>query len=185
MDYKLLRQLIYDKLSERSTYVLALIVGTLINIYGQILVPWFRGEENPTSILIGHYQTDPGLTIFSIFLAFAFPLCVGVYSAVSARYKNRRTESIADFPDSKPDPVFRVTRAGHFVEVGTTTQTFFDQYSIHSAQQILGNDIWTKIIAGTASDAIGKFNFEPEGAVYIVKYASTRDDHINIYLTRL
>jgi hypothetical protein len=185
MNYKLLRRLIFAKLCEKNTYILALIVGTLINVYGQLLVPWFRGVEDPSTVLLNHYQTNPWLTLISIFLAFAFPLCVGVYSAVSARYKNRRTESVADFPDTKPDPVFRVNQSGQFVEVGTTTQKFFGEYTIHNAQSILGDDIWGKIKSGIASDAIGQFQFEPEGAHYIVKYSPTRDDKINIYLTRL
>jgi len=185
MDYKLIRKLVFAKLCEKNTYILALVVGTLINIYGQILVPWFRGAENPTSILIGHFGSHPGLTTFSIFLAFAFPLCVGVYSAVTARYKNRRTESVADFPDSKPDPVFRVSREGKFVEVGATTQAFFEQYSINSAQNFLGKDIWEKIKSGTTLGDPEKFHFEPEDANYIVRYTPTRDEQINIYLTRL
>ena len=185
MDFKLIRRLIFVKLREKNTYVLAGIVGLLINFYGQILVPWFRGIENPSSVLMGHFETHPGLTICSVFLAFAFPLCVGVYSAVTARYKIRRIESVAEFPDAKPDPVFRVTPAGQFLEIGTTTQAFFEQYKIQNAQGILGKDVWEKIKSGMASDSIGEFQFEPEGTSYIVKYTPTRDKNYNIYLTRL
>ena len=184
MDYKLLRRLIYAKLCEKNTYILALIVGTLINVYGQLLVPWLRGVDKPGQVLVNHYQSHTWLTLFSIFLAFAFPLCVGVYSAVSTRYKNRRTESIADFPDTKPDPVFRVNQEGNFVEVGTITQRFFEKYDIRSAQHILGDEIWEKIKSGAAPDSIGQFSFEPEGANYIVKYSPTRDEKINIYFSR-
>ena len=53
-------------------------------------------------------------------LAYAFPFCVGIYSAVAVRYANRRIESIADFPERKPDPVFRAARDGRLVEVGAT-----------------------------------------------------------------
>ncbi len=185
MDYKLIRRLIFAKLCEKTTYVLALIVGTLINVYGQLLVPWFRGANNPTDVLMNHFQIHPGLTLFSIFLAFAFPLCVGVYSSVVTRYKGRRTESIADFPETKPDPVFRVNQTGSFVEVGSTTQQFFDTYGIHNAQNILGDEIWEEIKSGAESDKIVQFYFEPEYASYIVKYTPTRNDNINIYLTRL
>ena len=33
-----------QKLSERGTYILALIVGTFINAYAHFLVPWFLSD---------------------------------------------------------------------------------------------------------------------------------------------
>ncbi len=185
MDYRLINRLIFSKLREKNTYILALIVGSLINVYGQLLVPWLRGAANPLFVLIDQFQSNPLLTIFSIFLAFAFPLCVGVYSSVSTRYKNRRIESIADFPETKPDPVFRVEQNGQIVEAGEATKEFFRKYGVFDAPSLLGEDIWESIISGKASDSIGQCYFEPEDANYIVKYSRTKDEKFNIYLTRL
>jgi len=185
MDYKLINRLIFSKLCEKNTYILALIVGSLINAYGQLLVPWLRGADNPVIVLKTQFLSNPVLTIFSVSLAFAFPLCVGVYSSVTTRYRNRRIESIADFPDTKPDPVFRVDKRGKFVEAGEVTKEFFRKYGVFNAQNLLGEDIWGSIISGKASDNIGQFYFEPEGTNYIVKYTQTKDEKLNIYLTRL
>ena len=104
---------------------------------------------------------------------------------MTTRYKNRRIESIADFPDTKPDPVFRVDKRGKFVEAGEVTKEFFRKYGVFNAQNLLGEDIWGSIISGKASDNIGQFYFEPEGTNYIVKYTQTKDEKLNIYLTRL
>lgn len=185
MDFRLIARLIIDKLHDRTTYVLALIVGTLINAYGQILVPWFRTGADPFVQFMAELALRPQLTLFSVFLAFAFPFCVGVYSAVAARYKNRRMESIADFPDRKPDPVFRADRDGQLVEVGQTTQEFFDRFQIDCAQRILGEDTWNKIVANEESDKRVVINFEAEGEKYLVAHTPTRNNQINIYMTRL
>ena len=85
MDFRLLGRFIIDKLHDRTTYVLAAIVGLLINGYGQLLVPWFRSGTNPFTTFMTEFDARPGLTIFSVFLAFAFPFCVGIYSAVAER----------------------------------------------------------------------------------------------------
>ena len=185
MDFQLITRLVIDKMRDRTTYVLAAIVGTLINAYGQLLVPWFRTGANPFGQFVDELVQRPALTLFSIFLAFAFPFCVGIYSAVAARYKNRRMESIADFPEQKPDPVFRANRDGQLVEVGDNTRKFFEKFQIDSAQQIIGEDAWQKIIS---NDNFGEriiVAFEAEGEKYLVAYAPTRNEQINIYMTRL
>ena len=130
-------------------------------------------------------EIGPALTLFSVFLAFAFPFCVGVYSAVAARYKNRRVESIADFPEQKPDPVFRAKKTGELVEVGANTQKFFEKFGIDSAQRILGDEAWEKIITGERTDDRMIVYFEAEGEKYLVANAPTRNDEINVYMTRL
>lgn len=185
MNYALIGKLIVDKLRDPGTYYVAAVVGTLINIYGQLLVPWFRSNKNPFSIFSQELQAQLGLTLFSIFLAYAFPICVGVYSAVAARYKNRRLESIADFPERKPDPVFRADRAGRLVEVGAKTQDMFEKYQIKSAQHILGHDIWEQVLIGELPHGNTRITFEIEDAEYLVAYAPTHNDHINVYLTRM
>lgn len=185
MDIRLIGRLIVEKLHDRTTYVLAAIVGLLINGYGQLLVPWFRSGADPFAIFMNQLEIGPALTLFSVFLAFAFPFCVGVYSAVAARYKNRRVESIADFPEQKPDPVFRAKKTGELVEVGANTQKFFEKFGIDSAQRILGDEAWEKIITGERTDDRMIVYFEAEGEKYLVANAPTRNDEINVYMTRL
>lgn len=185
MNYALIGRLIVDKLRDPGTYYVAAVVGTLINLYGQLLVPWFRSNSNPFPIFANEFEARTSLTLFSIFLAYAFPVCVGVYSAVTVRYKNRRLESIADFPERKPDPVFRADRTGRLVEVGAKTQAMFEKYQIQSAQNILGHDIWAQVVVGELSQENTRITFESEGAEYLVAYAPTHNDHINVYLTRM
>ncbi len=185
MDFHLIARLIIDKLHDRTTYVLAAIVGTLINAYGQLLVPWFRSGVDPFEQFLTELELRPELTIFSVFLAFAFPFCVGIYSAVAARYKNRRIESIADFPERKPDPVFRAKKNGQLVEVGESTQRFFERFQIDCAQRILGEEAWSKIISNEQLDERIIIHFEAEKEKYLVTYAPTKNDQINIYMTRL
>lgn len=185
MDFRLLGRLIADKMRDRTTYVLALIVGSLINGYGQLLVPWFRSGTNPFGTFTAELEARPALTIFSVFLAFAFPFCVGIYSAVAARYKNRRIESIADFPERKPDPVFRASTDGRLVEVGANTQKFFTKFDIDRAQQLLGDDVWARIVSEDGPTEKIVVFFEAEGEKYLVAHAPTRDDEINVYMTRI
>jgi hypothetical protein len=185
MDFRLIGRLIVDKLHDRTTYMLAAIVGLLINGYGQLLVPWFRSGTNPFTAFASELDARPGLTLFSVFLAFAFPFLVGIYSAVAARYKNRRIESMADFPERKPDPVFRARKDGELVEVGANTQKFFEKFEIRRAQQLLGDDVWGKITSDEGNEEKFLVCFEPEGENYLVAHAQTRNGEINIYMTRL
>lgn len=185
MDIRLIGRLVFEKLHDRTTYILALVVGTLINGYGQLLVPWFRSGQDPFALFWEELTVRPALGLFSVFLAYAFPFCVGIYSAVAARYKNRRVESIADFPERKPDPVFRVSQSGRLVEVGANTQQMFDKFEIDSAQKILGEEVWRQIIADRHGEVRCKIFFAAEGAEYLVAHAPTGDSEINIYLTRI
>jgi len=131
------------------------------------------------------FRGNSALTAFSIFLAYAFPLAVGVISSVLTRYKNRRIESVADFPERKPDPVFRADRGGVFVEVGATTREFFGKYNVDSAQKMLGTAIWSKIASASKPGGGQIVSFEPENTNYVVSYAPTADDQVNVYMTRL
>ena len=185
MNYPLIGKLIADKLRDPGTYYVAAVVGTLINIYGQLLVPWFRSDRNPFAVFAGEFEANLGLTLFSIFLAYAFPVCVGVYSAVAVRYKNRRLESIADFPDRKPDPVFRADRNGRLIEVGAVTQVLFEKYHVDTAQQILCQEIWERMVADGLDSDRAVVNFAAEGAAYLVAYSPTDNNQINVYLTRV
>jgi len=185
MEFRFLARLINEKLHDRTTYILAAVVGSLINGYGQLLVPWFRSNLNPFEVFLTELSTRPGWTILSVFLAFAFPFCVGIYSAVASRYKNRRMESLARFPEQKPDPVFRAKKDGRFVEVGANTQKFFSRFKVDSAQGILGEDIWARIISGEELGNNFVIDFYAEGNKYVVVHALTRDEEINVYMTRI
>ncbi len=185
MDYRLIRRLTAEKLRDRTTYVMAGVVGTLINVYGQLLVPWLRGAESPILVWSHEFEVRPTITAFSIFLAFAFPVFVGTYSSVATRYKTRRFESVADFPDRKPDPVFRAARSGRIVEVGAATRELFEQYQVDAAQKILGESVWAEIVSQRAPGNGGTVYFEAEGANYVVSYAPTANEHVNVYMTRL
>jgi len=181
----LLWRLVRGKVQDRSTYVVAAVVGTLINAYGQLLVPWLRGASDPLLAFVAEFQARPGVTTFSIFIAYAFPLCVGIYSAVAARYRLRRIESVADFPDRKPDPVFRATKSGRLVEVGARTRELFERYEVDRAQKILGDEVWQKIVEPAGLEHGTRIHFAPEDVDYIVTHAPTPDGEFNVYLTRL
>ena len=183
MDFGLIRRLIADKMRDRTTYVVAVVVGTLISAYGHLFVPWIR-DTDPFVKLGTDLQERPLLTVVSVCLAYAFPMLVGIYSAVAVRYKNRRIESIADFPERRPDPVFRATRSGQLVEVGARTQEFFQEYAVDRAQTIIGEDAWDLIVADKV-DGVIKVYFEPENMQYLVAHARTSNDELNVYLTRL
>lgn len=185
MDYSHLRRLIWDKLRDRTTYILAAVVGTLINVYGQLLVPWFRDFGDPFAVFAQEFEVRPYLAVFSVFLGYAFPFCVGIYSSVVTRYKNRRIESIADFPERKPDPVFRAAQSGRLVEVGAATQGFFDKYEIDCAQKILGEATWAEIVSGKWAEIGTTVYFAAEDVNFLVAHAPTANDEINIYLSRL
>lgn len=185
MNYKLIRSLISDKLHDRGTYILAFVIGTMINLYGQFLVPWFRDKGSPLEGFITELQTNTGLLLFSIFIAYAFPFCVGTYSVVVTRYKNRRMESIADFPEQKPDPVFRATREGLLLEVGAETQRMFDRHNITKAQHIIGDEKWERILSEDTAHCNTRIHFDAGGVDYLVTSKQLENTHINIYMTRL
>ncbi len=185
MDGALIRRLLGDKLRDAETYWIAAVVGTLINGYGQLLVPWFRGAGDPFAAWAAECQVRPALTTFSVILAYAFPLAVGVTSSVITRYKNRRIESVADFPERKPDPVFRAARDGRLVEIGAATSEFFRKYNVDTAQSILGEAVWSEIVAARAPGGGQLIYFDAENSYYVVSYAPTAQDQVNVYMTQL
>ncbi|MEE8368248.1 MAG: hypothetical protein V3S30_08010, partial [Thermoanaerobaculia bacterium] len=97
-----------EKLRQRDTYYTALVVGLLINVYSQLLVPLLRGHEDPLAKFSEEFETHPILVSVSIGLGFCFPFLVGIYAAVTTRYARRKVDLRVWFPDYKPDPVFRV-----------------------------------------------------------------------------
>ncbi len=187
MDWPLIRGLIVEKLCDRGTYTLSVLVGTVINLYGQILVPWLRGSSTPFADLAAEAAARPWLMTCSVALGYMFPLMVSVYSAVVTRYRNRALESRSRFPDLKPDPVFRAARDGAILDCGETTRTFFDAYGVGRAQDILGEETWRRITdedPGLTEEQV-TIHFAPEGASYIVAHARGEQGAFNLYLTRL
>ncbi len=168
------------KLRQRNTYVVALVVGTLINLYGQILVPWLRGSGAPGEAFLRELESNAALTWFSVFLGFAFPILVGVYSSVAARWRLRRELLISDFPDRKPDPVFRVDETGSVVLAGARTHALFAEHGVTHARQVLGEETWQAVSEGTAITEPVRFG----STDYLVRYASS-DEGVNVYLTEL
>ena len=71
------------------------------------------------------------------------------------------------------------------MEVGANTQKFFARFQIDRAQQLLGDDVWAKITSDEGTEETIVVYFEAEGEKYLVAHASTRNDEINIYMTRL
>ncbi len=185
MDSALIMRFVGEKLRDPTTYVLALIVGTIINLYGQLLLPWFRGSFDPPVDLLIEFEIRPEVTVFSIFLGYAFPFCVGLYSAVTARYKARRIESPSSLPEHAPDPMFRAERSGRLVEAGAATWRYLNRYGVERAQQILGDELWARIVSKETMDDRPTVYFEPDQAAYVVAHAPADDEHINIYLARL
>jgi hypothetical protein len=185
MSSRLIYRYIIEKLRDRSTYILALIVGSIINLYGQFLLPWFRGSFDPPVDFLIEFEIRPEVTIFSVFLGFAFPFCVGLYSAVATRYKKRRIEAIATLPDLCPDPMFLADKSGRIVAAGAGTEAFLAGRGIDDARAILGEDLWLHIIGGEPMSDRPMVQLESEGATYVVAYTPGENGNINIYLARL
>jgi hypothetical protein len=185
MNIRLISNFVGAKLRDPSTYILAFIVGAIINLYGQILLPWFRGSFNPPSDLLIEFEIRPAITILSIFLGFLFPFCVGLYSAVTMRYNNRRTEAIARLPDYCPDPMFSASYDSLIVDANASTKDFMERYGIDNAKQILGESLWGQIVSGEPMENNPIVFFEPAQSNYAISYCSTEFDTINIYLVRL
>ena len=120
-----------------------------------------------------------------MFLAYAFPVFVGTYSAVAVRYKDRRMEAIATLHDRCPDPVFRAESSGRIAEAGSDTRHFLDKYGVDYAQKILGEELWARIAANQRMADRPTVFFEPHQAAYVVAHAPSGNDEFNIYLARL
>ena len=180
-----LRRYIQDKLRSRNTYIVALIFGTFINGYGHFLVPTLRGETEPLSRFLAELAQSPGLVICSIVLAYVFPMCVGVYSSVATRFATRPIERRSWFPDHKPDPVFRATSDGKICDWGSQTGVFFEEHGVSKAQDVLGDDTWTQVMASDRThDEPLTVRFPPTRRNYSVVTSPAPNGDINVYMTR-
>ena len=180
-----LRRYTRDKLKSRSTYVVAAVVGTFINLYGHFLVPVLRGESRPLDRFLLELGAAPIIVGSSIVLAYLFPMCVGVYSAVATRFQTRGAERRSWFPDHKPDPVFRAALDGSIADSGKGTSAFFERFGIRTAQDILGAANWEKIVGHDGpNDEPLTIDFEPAQQTYRVVHAPAPNGDINVYMTR-
>ncbi len=188
--FSLLFVLVGNKLKDPSTYILASIVGTVINVYGQFLVPVLRGDANPIDTVINQYETNPYLFLTSVVIAYMFPMFVGIYSSVHAQFKLRHTVSKAEFPDSKPDPVFRTAADtdGRIISAGVTTEAFLQKHSFHTATDIIGQDAWHRILKvsldGESSSLASKIFVKACNEHFFVSHSPGKDGAVNLYLTR-
>ena len=69
--------------------------------------------------------------------------------------------------------------------MGASTQKFFAKFGIDRAQQLLGDDVWTRITSDEENPETIVVFFEAEEENYLVAHAPTRNNEINIYMTRL
>lgn len=177
-----------QKLSDSNTYVVAFVVGTLINVYGHILVPLLRGRENPVDLFVSEFRQYPRLVMFSIFLAYCFPFCVTIYSAIRTRYVHRRFEMRAQFPDRKPDPVFRAAPEGDIVDGGDRTLELFERHNISTAQQLLGDGVWQQLVESTSSGQQLERNPRVHVDIcekwYVVSHSPAEGGGLNIYMAQ-
>ena len=173
------------QLRARGTLLTALVVGTLINAYGQVLVPLLRGRGAVTEELVRNLEETPLLGAVSIALGFIFPLFVSAYASARARVELGAAASLARFPDLKPDPVFRAQQDGTIIEAGAQTRILFERHGVGRAQDIIGSALWERIAAaaGHSEDfpAPETVHFPPADRWYVVT-ASTAPDGINFYL---
>jgi hypothetical protein len=172
-----------EKLRDPITYLIAVVVGTLINAYGHLLVPLLRGEPHPVEALGAEFGTHPMLVTFSVLLAYAFPFAVSIVSAVLTRRSLRRLESWAAFPNQKPDPVFRADRDGHLVEMGEVTRALFTRHSIRTAQDVLGEELWQSLRGAPVGVRAELFYSQRLAGWYLVRHAPAESGLVNVYLT--
>ena len=72
MNWPLIFTYVSEKLADPGLYLLALVVGTVINLYGQILVPRLR-NRSPIAALRSEYNQRRLLLALSVFIAYFFP----------------------------------------------------------------------------------------------------------------
>jgi hypothetical protein len=61
----------------------------------------------------------------------------------------------------------------------------FSRYGIDTAQGILGEEVWSRIVREEKTGSGHRVFFEREGVEYVVSHARTPAGEINVYLSRL
>ena len=180
---------IKDRLTKRATYLLPLVVGTVINCYGQFLIPYLRGVEQPLQQFLGEWESNPALVVFSIFVGYCFPFLVGLYSAVMTRFGTRDMELKAQFPDNKPDPVFCADEQGDIIFCGRTTQIFFDKRDIKTTFDLFGEQQWKEIVSDIQCHDRPSLNVSYHCNMtkkrFQTRYSKNPENGINVYLTEI
>ena len=174
-----------QQLRSRHTLLTAVVVGTLINLYGQVVVPLLRGVDDVLAEFSRNVTVAPLLAFLSIALGYMFPWLVSAYASASARVQLEAAASLAQFPDLKPDPVFRAREDGTVVEAGAQTRVMFDRHRVERAQDILGAELWARIADAIAGDGLlpaqETVYFAPADTWYAVA-VSAAPGGINVYL---
>ena len=178
-----------DKLRDPSTYKVAFTVGTLINLFGHFLVPTMRGRDEIWSNFVSELTDHPVLGVCSIAIAYLFPVLVQLHAAVDTRIKGRAIELLAEFPNTKPDPVFRAAPDGQITGAGLNTQTILNKYALKKAQDILGDALWDDILAlqskGERLPRETSVHVSPLRESFLVAHAPSSAGSVNVYLTAI
>jgi hypothetical protein len=184
---RLIRKYAIEKLRDPATYRVAFTVGTLINGYGHFLVPYMRGRPDVLQRFMGELEAAPHLVILSIVIAYLFPIIVQVHSAVRSRVRTHATELRAEFPNNKPDPVFRAAPDGRIIDAGAATRELLQKHSLTHAQVLLGQEIWGQIVyLQHGGERLPLETTVHVGALerwYVVGHAPSASGGVNVYLT--
>jgi hypothetical protein len=176
-----------EKLRDPSTYKVAFVVGTLINLFGHILVPFLRDRPNVEEAFISEFEAQPALAAISIAIAYLFPIIVQVHSPVTGRLRGHGTEMRAAFADSTPDPVFRAAADGRIIDAGAGTRALLTRYNLDTAQAVLGVELWGKVLeaqrGGSQLERETYVHVEALNDSFFVAYATAANGAVNIYLT--
>ena len=191
VDYeaKLVSKYAAEKLRDPSTYKVAFTVGTLINLFGQFLVPFLRGQSEVWSLFVNELQQRPLLAAGSITVAYLFPVIVQVHSAVRSRLHGHGAELRAVFPDSKPDPVFRAAADGRIIDAGAGTRVVLSRHHLDTAQAVIGTELWEKILElqrlGSRLPRETAVRVEALDHTFFVSHSPAGDGAVNLYLTEV
>jgi hypothetical protein len=184
---KLVSRYAAEKLRDASTYKVAFIVGTLINLFGQILVPFLRGRPNVADAFLTELEARPALAALSIIVAYVFPVIVQVHSAVTSRIRGSGAEMRATLIDSKPDPVFRAAADGRIIHASASTRALLDRCGLDTAQDVLGAELWERICeTQRRGHQLSRETYVHVDALddsFFVVHSPGADGAANIYLT--
>ncbi len=171
-------------LGERSIYVVTVVAGTLIILYGQVLVPWVRGSNNALMDMMVEFEQQPLASILTFTVAFLFPFSVGVCSSTLAQYRMANAKVGASLSENKFGSAFRVARNGKIVGAGTLTGALLKSDRAQMVQEWLGDKLWRDIASGKSTEQGCVIYVKAWSGHYVVNFALTVDNHINLYLTR-
>ncbi len=104
---------------------------------------------------------------------------------MARRFATRPIERRSWFPDHKPDPVFRATYEGDICDWGSQTAIFFEEHGVSRAQDVLGDDTWTKVMAADRThDEPLTVRFAPTRLNYSVATSPAPNGDSNICMSR-